>query len=199
MADNKKSFLLYTDVHHTVKKLSDEQAGKLFKHILSYVNDENPELSDFILEIAFEPIKQNLKRDLKRYEDICNRNKVNGLKGGRPLKKPKKPSGLKITQMNPNNPDEPKKADNDNDNDNDKKRYIIPPPLNLVEQYCKERDNDIDAKYFFDWYQTRGWKVGKDKMKDWQSAIRTWEQRNKKEPNPEVIRYGNGITPENAR
>lgn len=70
MAENKRSFLLYTDVHFTVKKLTDEQSGKLFKHILSYVNDENPVINDLILEIAFEPIKQSLKRDLRKYEII---------------------------------------------------------------------------------------------------------------------------------
>lgn len=70
MATNKNSFLLYTDVHHTVKKLTDVQAGVLFKHILSYVNDENPSLNDILLEIAFEPIKQSLKRDLCKYEVI---------------------------------------------------------------------------------------------------------------------------------
>jgi hypothetical protein len=61
-------------------------------------------------------------------------------------------------------------------------KNIIPPPIYLITKYCKERNNGIDANYFYDWYQTRGWKVGKDKMKDWQSAIRTWEQRNKKKP-----------------
>lgn len=189
MAENKRSFLLYTDVHFTLQKLTDEQAGKLFKHILSYVNDDDPKLDNLILEIAFEPIKQSLKRDLRRYEAICKRNKDNGLKGGRPKKKPRKPSGL---INNPNNPDEPKKADSDsdsdsdNDNDNDngidnnKEKNIIPPPIFLITKYCKERNNGIDAEYFYDWYQTRGWKVGKDKMKDWQSAIRTWEKRNKK-------------------
>ena len=117
MAENKKSFLLYCDIHFTIQKLTDEQSGKLFKHILSYVNDENPELNDFILELVFEPIKQALKRDLKRYEAICLRNKDNGSKGGRPKtkqRKPKKPIGL-ITnpnnpdgsRNNPNNPDEP--------------------------------------------------------------------------------------------
>lgn len=116
MAENKKSFLLYTDVHFTVKKLTDEQAGILFKHILSYVNDENPTMDNLLLEIAFEPIKQSLKRDLKRYETICKRNHDNGLKGGRPKKKPKKPSRL---IDNPKNPDEPKKADSDSDNDID--------------------------------------------------------------------------------
>jgi hypothetical protein len=114
MAENKKSFLLYCDIIHTVKKLTDEQAGKLFKHILSYVNDEDPTTDDILLDLVFEPIKQSLKRDLKRYESICNRNQINGAKGGRPIKKPKKPTGLK---NNPNNPEEPKKPDSDIDSD----------------------------------------------------------------------------------
>jgi hypothetical protein len=126
MAENKRSFLLYTDVHFTVKKLSDEQAGKLFKHILSYVNDENPTINDVILDLVFEPIKQALKRDLKRYEAICQRNKDNGSKGGRPKakqRKPKKPSGLILNPNNPDgsrdNPKNPDEPDNDIDNDSD--------------------------------------------------------------------------------
>ena len=67
MAEGKNSFILYTDLHHTVKHLSTEQAGELFKIILSYVNDENPEVENPLLKIAFEPIKQQLKRDLKKY------------------------------------------------------------------------------------------------------------------------------------
>ena len=91
MAENKKSFLLYTDVHFTVKKLTDDQAGKLFKHILSYVNDENPEFNEaneaneankLILEIAFEPIKQSLKRDLRKYEEIIEKRSDAGTLGG---------------------------------------------------------------------------------------------------------------------
>jgi len=68
MAENKKGFMLYADQIHTVEKLSDVKAGKLFKHILQYVNDLDPVTDDIIVEIAFEPIKQQLKRDLKRYE-----------------------------------------------------------------------------------------------------------------------------------
>jgi hypothetical protein len=78
MAKDKNSFLLYTDVHHTVKKLTDNQAGQLFKHILSYVNDENPTTSDIIIEIAFEPIKQSLKRDLRKYEIIREKRSIAG-------------------------------------------------------------------------------------------------------------------------
>jgi hypothetical protein len=69
---------------------------------------------------------------------------------------------------------------NNNKENKDKEKNIIPPPIFLITRYCKERNNDIDPEYFYDWYQTRGWKVGKDRMKDWQSAIRTWEKRNKK-------------------
>jgi len=70
MAQNKKGFILYADLMHTVDKLTDIQSGKLFKHILNYVNDNNPETEDVVIQIAFEPIKQQLKRDLKHWESI---------------------------------------------------------------------------------------------------------------------------------
>jgi hypothetical protein len=79
MAKDKKGFILYSDLIHTINKLSDEQAGKLFKHILEYVNDNNPE-SDQFTEVVFEPIKQTLKRDLQKYEGICKRNSENARK-----------------------------------------------------------------------------------------------------------------------
>ena len=80
MAKEKNSFLLYCDIIHTVLKLNDEQAGKLFKHLLKYVNDQNPTPEDIVTEIAFEPIKQSLKRDLIKYEGIRERNSENAKK-----------------------------------------------------------------------------------------------------------------------
>lgn len=65
MAVGKKSFILYTDLLHTFEGLDDQEAGKLIKHLLRYVNDMNPEAPDKLIKIAFEPIKQMLKRDLK--------------------------------------------------------------------------------------------------------------------------------------
>ena len=81
MATNKKSFLLYCDIIHTIEKLSDEQAGKLLKHILRYVNDQDPIAEDVLTEIAFEPIKQNLKRDLVKYEEIKEKRSEAGKTG----------------------------------------------------------------------------------------------------------------------
>lgn len=82
MAKDKKSFILYTDLIHTVDKLPDDKAGILFKHLLKYVNDENPKTDDLIVEIAFEPIKHQLKRDLKKFEEIKEKRSEIGRLGG---------------------------------------------------------------------------------------------------------------------
>lgn len=58
---------------------------------------------------------------------------------------------------------------------------IIPPDVEWVRTYCKERNNGIDPQKFFDFYESKGWKVGKEKMKNWQACVRTWENRDKKE------------------
>ena len=51
-----------------------------------------------------------------------------------------------------------------------------PPSVSDVEEYCKERGNDIDAESFVSYYESKGWLVGKSPMKDWKAAIRTWEK-----------------------
>ena len=81
MAEEKKGFILYSDIIHTIEKLTDEQAGVLFKHILKYVNDENPTCEDLITEIAFEPIKQSLKRDLLKWDDKKQKRSEAGIAG----------------------------------------------------------------------------------------------------------------------
>lgn len=70
MAENKKSFVLYADLIHTVRHLSKEDTGELFMHILSYVNDENPITNNPIVKVTFEPVKQQLKRDLVKWSEI---------------------------------------------------------------------------------------------------------------------------------
>ena len=66
----KRSFVLYTDLKTTLDQLPDEVAGKLFKMVLDYVNDEDPTTEDLVLKVAFEPIKQQLKRDLKNWDQV---------------------------------------------------------------------------------------------------------------------------------
>jgi hypothetical protein len=50
------------------------------------------------------------------------------------------------------------------------------PALEEVKNYCLGRKNDVDAVRFFDFYESKGWMVGKNKMKDWRAAVRTWER-----------------------
>lgn len=81
MAENKKGFILYCDLIHTVEQLPNEKAGELFKHILRYVNDQNPITDDLITNITFEPIKQQLKRDLKQWEESISQKSISGRLG----------------------------------------------------------------------------------------------------------------------
>lgn len=78
MAENKKSFVLYCDQQNVFKMLPDDVAGKLIKHIFAYVNDEYPETDDLILQLAFEPIKMQLKRDLRDWEEKKDNRSTNG-------------------------------------------------------------------------------------------------------------------------
>lgn len=81
MAEEKKSVLLYCDIITTVEELTDEEAGKLFKHYLRYINDKNPVAPDKLTQIVFEPMKQTLKRDLKKWEGKKDKNSEKGSAG----------------------------------------------------------------------------------------------------------------------
>lgn len=65
--------------------------------------------------------------------------------------------------------------------DSRSKRFV-PPTVDEVRAYCQDRQNGIDPQRFIDHYTSNGWMVGRTKMKDWQAAVRTWEQRAKTQP-----------------
>jgi hypothetical protein len=185
MAKDKKSFVLYCDIIHTIEQLTDEQAGHLFKHVLYYVNDLNPDTDNVITKIAFEPIKQQLKRDLVRYEKIRERNSLSA----------RMRWDANACERMPN---DAKNADNDNDNDNDinivleqkakKPKRFTKPPVDDVRQYMAELNMNDMSQRFVDYYESNGWKVGKNPMKDWKAAVRTWKQQNNdKQPKQESL------------
>ena len=80
MAEGKKSFVAYSDWYGMFKALPDEVAGKLIKHIFSYVNDENPTTEDFVINALFEQVKSTLKRDLKKWEEQQEQRKQAGIR-----------------------------------------------------------------------------------------------------------------------
>lgn len=65
-----------------------------------------------------------------------------------------------------------------------KERKFKKPTLIEVEEYCKERNNEVDPQKFIDFYESKGWLVGKSPMKDWKACIRTWEQRSTAKSTP---------------
>lgn len=64
-----------------------------------------------------------------------------------------------------------------------KAKRFVKPTLSEIEQYCIERNNNVDAQHFYDYYESNGWKVGKNSMKDWKAAVRTWERSEYRKPN----------------
>ncbi len=89
---------MYTDQREVFDELSDEDAGKLIKHIFAYVNDEDPITEDKLLKVAFLPIKTQLKRDLKIWDEKKSQRAEAGKKGGLA-----KSSNAKQSLANPSN------------------------------------------------------------------------------------------------
>jgi len=192
-----KSFILYQEYQKNISILTQNQKGDLLDAIFSYNQGIEIEL-DPIVKMAFSFIKSDLDRNKAKYQNIIERNKINGASGGRPKnpKKPKEPNGLF------GNPEKPRETLNDNDNGNDnvnkddnkndnlnnnskgveidtvKIKRFIKPTIQEIKDYCVERKNNVDANKFFNHYEANGWKVGKNAMKDWKACVRTWEGNN---------------------
>lgn len=178
MAKDKKSFVAYCDWLESFEELTDEEAGRLAKHLFRYVNDLDPEAPDKITKMCFIPIKQSLKRDLVKYEERANRARENGAKGGRPK-----------TQKTQSVISEPKKPDNGsvsvNVNDSvsvsSKDDGIKPPSLKEVISYFDENGYTKEsATKMFEYYEEsrkprgRVWKDGRgNTVKNWKQKARS--------------------------
>lgn len=79
-----------------------------------------------------------------------------------------------------------KNTDNKQEKENNKlfskesSKKIVKPSIEEIKDYCQERNNNVDAEQFYDYYESNGWKVGRNSMKDWKACIRTWEKNNRK-------------------
>lgn len=81
---------------------------------------------------------------------------------------------------------QPKKENIEREKEKEKNKrkstvHFLKPSVSEIAEYCKIRNNTVDPDSFHAFYASNGWKVGKNIMKDWQAAVRTWEQRNKQE------------------
>jgi hypothetical protein len=75
------------------------------------------------------------------------------------------------------------------------RKQFVAPSVNEVAAYCKERNNNIDPDAFINFYESKGWMIGKSPMKDWKAAVRTWEAKRKADGNGSVCGVANGSSP----
>lgn len=179
MSKQRTSLLLHFDSLEILDELSDEEAGQLFKAIKGHHDGSTLSLSPLV-RVAFSSFKNQFARDEIKYQETVKRNKNNGSKGGRPKSQPnpKEPSGLN------ENPSEAKKADSDSKSDSKSKsdsgskRFIKPTPQELIEHFKSKGSNQDQAERFFNHYESNGWKVGRNQMKVWKSAVSNWLKNN---------------------
>ena len=99
-----------------------------------------------------------------------------------------------VTNMlvNENSPTRPRRLGKDSigKDNKEKSRNFVAPALLEVKSYCEERKNNVDAEQFINFYEAKGWLIGKTKMKDWRAAVRTWENRETKQKPKELTWRG---------
>ena len=184
MAENKKSFILYCDQKGVWDKLDDAQAGRLIKHIISYVNDDNPVAPDFITELAFEPIKQSLKRDLKKWENQQEQRSEAGKRSAEVRKRNAKLAERDSTTVNERSISSTVNGSvsvNVNDSVNVKDDGMKPPSLEEVISYFDENGYTKEsATKMFEYYEEsrkpsgRVWKDGRgNTVKNWRQKARS--------------------------
>lgn len=179
----KETFIMHADAWRTVQKLSREQRGDLLSALMLYQLGEELPAMDLATELAFTFMASQMDKDNEKYAEIVEKRR----EAGRKSAEKRNTSQQVLTRVNHNDNDNV----NDNDNDNYKYGVIIrdadasktskratfkKPTVDEVRKYCQERQNNVDPERFVDYYESNGWKVGRNSMKSWQAAVRTWER-----------------------
>lgn len=201
----RSTVLLFTDIKETLDMLTDEQAGQIFKAIIDYQTGNEVAL-DGLLNVIFAQIKRQIDYNNEKYDNDRKKRSEAGKKGMQNRWHKDNTDNNVITKDNNLTDD----ITNDNgvinvkENDNkhnitvtdtdtvtktnkDNKGRFTPPTLEEVQAYCNERGNKVDPARFIDFYESKGWMIGKNKMKDWKASVRTWEMRNKQETKPNAF------------
>ena len=180
-------FCAYHSYLRGIRRLSDAERGRLFTALLQYSAGEEELIKlQGREEVLFDVYADQIDRDNERYEEKCRKNQENILRR----------YTTEHDRIRSNTTD-PQDKDKGKDKDNDKgkgesigrtapaRRPFTPPTVEEIAAYCTERGNGVNPQQFFDFYESKGWMVGKNRMKDWKAAVRTWERRDGREAGPE--------------
>ena len=186
------SFVLYTEYQKHIKRLTLEQRGQLLTAIFEYASGEDLTEMDAVTEMAFSFIQSDIDKNAEKYQQTVEARREAGKKGGRPRKttasdeKQKKQMVFEETKEKQKNPVyEDVDVNEDVLKEKDKKektKRFTPPTRQEVEEYIRSQGYQVDANRFVDFYTAKGWMVGKNKMKDWRAAVRTWQSKNNNQP-----------------
>ena len=180
---------VWTSFRQVISPLSDDEKGRLFDFMLSYA-ETGEEPSEFAGNERF--LWQAAKQDIDRTAERCQTLRANASKGGIAKNKNKQAlasdskgyqeqasvSNAEQGEANVSCKEKKYKEKKCNEKkDNISNSRFTPPTLEEVTDYCKERNNDVSPQKFIDFYESKGWKVGNQPMKDWKACVRTWEQR----------------------
>lgn len=173
------SFNVYHSYLKALEPLSDAECGRLLRACIMYsMTGEVPDLRGNE-RFLFPSWQSQIDRDRAKYEAKCKRNSKNASMRWDANACDRMRTDAKHA----------KDKDKDKDKDNikektpseSKRKVFVPPTVDEVRAYCTERRNGIDPQSFVDFYESKGWVVGKSPMKDWRAAIRTWERSRKQE------------------
>jgi hypothetical protein len=177
-----KYLKVWTSFREVIEPLQDAEKGRLFDMMLLYA-EEGIDPGNFAGNERFvwPAAKQIIDLTAEKAEKL----RQNGLKGGRPVTKDNQEEAneSKNNQSKANESHKEKKRNNKEKERNGKESInivpltrFVPPTEDEVALYCIERRNHVNAQKFVDYYSSNGWKVGRNPMKDWKAAVRTWEK-----------------------
>ena len=166
-------WFVYHDWIPAFEALSPAELGRLTMCALKYsAHGEEPELLGSE-RYTWPLIKSQIDRDKARYDEIVQKRSAAG-------KKSHSKSYQVISNDNTSYQEKEKEKEKEKENkkENEKRevKRFAPPDLDAVRAYCQERGNAVDPIRFIDYYTANGWHVGKNPMKDWKAAVRTWER-----------------------
>ena len=178
---------LYSRYLQTLAPFTDAERGRIMTAMLTYATTGAIPTFEGNERYIWPTIQAQIDRDNAAYQEKCQKNQVNGAKGGRPPKKqmviPETERFLeKPKKANTNTKTSTNTKSNNLEADKPPTRHrFSPPTVDEVKAYCTEKGYTLDADRFVDYYTANGWKVGKNPMKDWKAAVRTWN--GKEQPN----------------
>ena len=171
---------MFVDYLDAIEPLGDAERGRLFTSLLEYARTgEAPQLGGNE-RFLFPMMRAQIDRDNAAMTGLSEARSKAGKIGAEA-----KQANAGFAKQNKQMPTLPSKLSYDKDKDKDKDkdesitraRRFTPPTLDDVLAYVRERGSDVDPQRFLDFYASKGWMVGKNPMKDWKAAVRTWEKR----------------------